>query len=80
MTYLQAVNKVLKRLRENTVNSVDETLYSRLVGEFVNDANRMVEDSWDWSALRTTVTQTVTAADGIIEHRQSYRKLSILTP
>ena len=51
MTYLQAVNKVLKRLRENTVSSVDETLYSRLVGEFVNDANRMVEDAWDWSEL-----------------------------
>lgn len=72
MTYLQAVNKVLKRLRENTVNSVDETLYSRLVGEFVNDANRMVEDSWDWSALRTTVTQTVTAADGIIPARSQF--------
>jgi hypothetical protein len=72
MTYLQAVNKVLKRLRENTVNSVDETLYSRLVGEFVNDANRMVEDSWDWSALRTTVTQTVTAADGIISARSQF--------
>lgn len=60
MTYLQAVNKVLKRLRENTVSSVDETLYSRLVGEFVNDANRLVEDSWDWSDLRATkVVNTV---------------------
>ena len=58
MTYLQAVNKVLKRLRENTVSSVDETLYSRLVGEFVNDANRMVEDAWDWSSLRETKVVT----------------------
>jgi hypothetical protein len=72
MTYLQAVNKVLKRLRENTDKSVDETLYSRLVGEFVNDANRMVEDCWEWSALRTTVTQTVTAADGIISARSQF--------
>tara|TARA_R110000737_G_scaffold62_2_gene573 strand:+ start:2026 stop:2676 length:651 start_codon:yes stop_codon:yes gene_type:complete len=61
MNYLQAVNKVLRRLRENTVNSVDETLYSRLVGEFVNDANRMVEDSWDWSDLRTVKTVTTVA-------------------
>ena len=58
MTYLQAVNKVLRRLRENTVNSVDETLYSRLVGEFINDANRMVEDAWDWSSLRETKVVT----------------------
>ena len=72
MTYLQAVNKVLKRLRENTVSSVDETLYSRLVGEFVNDANRLVEDSWDWSSLRTTVTETVTAANGIIPARSQF--------
>jgi len=61
MTYLQAVNKVLRRLRENTVNSVDETLYSRLVGEFINDANRMVEDAWDWSSLRETKVVTTVA-------------------
>ena len=54
MTYLEAVNKVLRRLRENTVSSVDETIYSRLIGEFVNDANHMVEDAWDWSNLRET--------------------------
>lgn len=62
MTYLEAVNKVLRRLRENTVNSVDETIYSRLVGEFVNDANRMVEDAWDWSNLRA-VKEISTVAD-----------------
>ena len=32
----------------------------------------MVDDSWDWSALRTTVTQTVTAADGIISARSQF--------
>ena len=62
MTYLEAVNKVLRRLRENTVNSVEDTIYSRLVGEFVNDANRMVEDSWDWSNLRA-VKEIITVAD-----------------
>lgn len=61
MTYLEVVNKVLTRLREDTVSTVNQTAYSRLVGEFVNDAFRQVEDAWDWSALRTTLTVTTSA-------------------
>lgn len=61
MTYLEIVNKVLRRLREDTVSTVNQNTYSALVGEFVNDAKRLVEDSWDWSALRTTLTVTTTA-------------------
>ncbi len=49
MTYLEAVNKVLRRLREPEVGSVDETVYSRLIGEFVNDAKSLVENAWSWS-------------------------------
>jgi|TARA_R100000951_G_scaffold43346_1_gene36464 hypothetical protein len=57
MTYLQLVQSVLRRLREDdTIQSVSENSYSRLIGEFVNDSKRIVEDSWDWSALRTTFT------------------------
>ena len=58
MTYLELVNSVLRRLRENTVEEVSQTTYSRLVGEFVNDAKRYCEDAWDWSGLRTTLTAT----------------------
>jgi|TARA_R110000765_G_scaffold108476_3_gene199514 hypothetical protein len=58
MTYLQLVNKVLIRLREDTVTSVNSDAYSLLIGEFVNDAIRQVEDSWDWSALRSTLIIT----------------------
>lgn len=43
MTFLQLVNKVLVRLREDTVSSVDENSYSQLIGEFVNDAVKEVE-------------------------------------
>ena len=53
MTYLEAINKVLRRLREDEVASPDTSAYSKLIGEFINDANRLVEDAWDWSALRT---------------------------
>ena len=61
MTYLQLVNKVLVRLREKTVTSVDANVYSALIGQFVNDAKQLVEDAWDWSALRTTLTVTTSA-------------------
>lgn len=60
MTYLNLVNNVLRRLREDEVTSVQESTYSKMVGDFVNDAKRTIEDSWDWSALRTTLTITTT--------------------
>jgi hypothetical protein len=56
MTYLELVNKVLVRLREDEVTTVSESAYSKLIGEYVNDALRQVEDAWQWSALRTTIT------------------------
>ena len=61
MTYLQLVNSVLRRLRENEVDSVNQNNYSKLIGEFVNDAKRTVEDAWDWTALRTTLTVSTQA-------------------
>ena len=61
MTYLTLVNNVLKRLRERTVSTVEETSYSTLIAMLVNDAKQEVEQAWDWSALRTTLTATTTA-------------------
>lgn len=58
MTYLQLVNSVLRRLREDEVTTVDESDYSKLIGDFINDAKRQVEDAWDWTALRNTYTLT----------------------
>lgn len=65
MTYLQLVNSVLRKLREDEVTTVNENDYSKLVGDFVNDAVKFVEASWDWSSLRadidiTTVNNTKT--------------------
>ena len=60
MTYLNIVNNVLRRLREEEVSSVQDSTYAKMVGDFVNDAKRIVEDAWDWSALRTTLTITTT--------------------
>jgi len=67
MTYLQLVNKVLVRLRETTVTTVNENAYSALVGEFVNDAKRMVEDAWDWSHFRTVISEAVDAGESSVE-------------
>ena len=55
MTYLECVNRVLRRLRENEVTTVTETPYSKLIGDLVNVVKVEVEDSWNWSALRTTL-------------------------
>ena len=66
MTYLEVVNKVLIRLREDTVTSVDSNEYSRLVGEFVNDAHSQVQDAYNWSMLRTTITANT--QDGIFNY------------
>lgn len=54
-TYLQLINEVLKRLREDQVGTVDYSSYSTLIGTFVNDAKREVEDAWNWLNLTTTI-------------------------
>ena len=60
MTYLELVNDVLTRLRETTVATVSETTYSALIGKFVNDAKRQIEDSYTWNCLSQTITVTTT--------------------
>jgi len=57
-TYLELVNDVLIRLRETEVSSVQSTSYSKLIGKFINDSKRRVEDSFDWNALGSTVSIT----------------------
>ena len=63
MTYLNIMNNVLRRLREEEVNSVNESTYSKMAGDFINDAKTMVEQAADWSALRTRESAFVTSVD-----------------
>lgn len=63
MTYLNLMNSVLRRLREEEVTSVTNTTYSKMVGDFINDAKTLVSQATDWSALRETITITTTASD-----------------
>lgn len=66
MNYLDLVNDVLIRLREDEVTATTDTPYSKLIGKFVNDAKRMVEDSFQWNVLTETVT--VTTTDGLFNY------------
>ena len=61
MTYLELVNAVLRRLREKEVSTVQQTAYSKLIGDFVNEAKAQIENAWDWSSLRTTLALNTTA-------------------
>ena len=70
MAFRSTLNKVLIRLREDTISSdwsgaindssaVDD--YQKLVGEFVNEAKTIVEDAWNWGALRTVISISTTS-------------------
>ncbi len=54
-TYLSLMNGVLRRLREEEVADVTETAYSKMVGDYINDAKSLVQDSHAWSTLRKTI-------------------------
>ncbi len=61
-TYLELVNETLVRLREPEVTAVTDNAYSKLIGRFVNDAKRQVEDAYTWNALSETLTVTTSAS------------------
>ena len=63
MTYREIINSVLRRLREDTIDSdwsgslYDSntvTDYQKLIGELENDSKKQVESYHDWQALRET--------------------------
>lgn len=60
-TYLDVVNNVLRRLREPTVITVNDTSYSSMIGVLVNDAKREVEDAAEWNSLSSTITVNTVA-------------------
>jgi len=66
MNYLDLVNDVLIRLREDEVTAPTDTPYAKLIGKFVNDAKRIVEDSFQWNVL--TETLTVTTANDLFNY------------
>jgi hypothetical protein len=65
-TYLELINDVLLRLRENEVASVDQSNYVKLIGKYINDAKRVVEDSYNWNVL--SATYTINTTNGVYNY------------
>ena len=78
MTYLELVNDVLVRLREVTVSTVTETAYSTLIGKFVNDAKRQIEDAFSWNVLGQTITVTTASSTASYSLTGSGQKFQVL--
>ena len=79
--YVQLVNQCLRRLRETEVTSVQDNAYSKLIGDFVNDAKRQAEDAYNWNALSETLTADTT--DSIFSYvltgsGQRFRMIEVL--
>lgn len=75
MNYLAAINSVLVRLRERTVESINENEYSSLIATLINDSIQEVEQAWDWSALRQSLT--VTTSNGVFNYQLTGSQNSI---
>ena len=81
MQYIQLVNSVLRRLRETEVSSVADNAYAKMIGEFVNDAKRQVEDAYPWNSLTDTLS-AVTAPSVfnyvLVGSGQRFRMMDVL--
>lgn len=53
-THLQLVNIVLARMRESSVATVSETLYSTYISTLINQVKSEIEQAYYWNALRDT--------------------------
>jgi hypothetical protein len=78
MTYLQLINSVLVRLRETQVSTNGETQYSTLIGLFINDAKREIEDAYGWNVLGQTVTVTTNANDYVYSLTGAGQKFQVM--
>jgi len=67
MTYLEIVNAVLRRMRVSEAGFVNDNDYSRLIGDFVNQSKREVEDAHSWLALESNLS--VNALAGVAAYR-----------
>ncbi len=56
------MNLVLRKLRENEVSQLSGNDYATMLGDFLNDVKREVEDAWDWTSLRQIIS-IATVAD-----------------
>lgn len=78
MTFLNVINNVLRRLREDEVTTWNENDYSTMIGDFVNDALAMCQSAHNWSAQFTEIDISTVASqqgyelDGLGQMGQIY--------
>jgi hypothetical protein len=78
MTYLELINDVLIRLRETTVATSNQTTYSTLIGKFVNDAKRQIEDAYAWNVLGQTLTIPTVAGTYVYSMTGAGQKFQVM--
>lgn len=61
MTYLQLVNRVLRRLREDAVTDLTSD-YALLIGDFLAETHGEILEAHDWSMFDTEVTVSLVDA------------------
>jgi hypothetical protein len=66
MTILEIINKVLRRLREDTVSAINESDYSYMVCELLNDIHQEALDH-DWSSMEHVVDVPVDVAQRVLD-------------
>ena len=71
MTFREAINEVLIRLREDTISSnwsgdINDSstvsAYQKVIGALINDSKRSIESYHDWLVLRQTVDVSTVAS------------------
>lgn len=67
VTLVGIVNKVLQRLREDTVGGLTETSYAGQVVGFVNDAKREVEQAYNWESMIDVIVVPTVASQNYID-------------
>jgi len=60
-TYIEIVNDVLRRLREDTVAICTDNDYSELIAQFVADAYQEILDDHTWESLKHTINIAIVA-------------------
>jgi len=66
MTYLQLINRVLRKLREGQISSIsgEKALF---YGQLVNEVKTDLENAGPWYALRTTLTGSLTGSSADLD-------------
>ncbi len=81
-TYVNLVNGVLRRLREPEIDTATQVIaddaYWVMLGDFVNDAKREVEDAWNWWDLMTFTNDTTVSGTGTLALTGTTHRTKIL--